>query len=258
MNYFDAIFLGIIQGLTEFLPISSSGHLVLAEHMLHAKIPGVAFELVLHFGTLLSVLVYFRSRLISMIKSLFISNMKEERRLILFLVIGSIPAGLVGFLLKDFFESAFGAPLMTSIMLLVTGLMLLSTTLVKIGKKEIGAINSIIIGIGQAVAILPGISRSGATISAGLFSGVKPLVAAEFSFLLSIPAITGAIILKLKEIIAGGEGLWGGAYLSGALTSFLFGLASVYLLLGIIKKGKFKYFGYYCLIVGLVGVLYFL
>ena len=257
MNYFDAIILGIIQGLTEFLPVSSSGHLVLAEHFLHAKMPGVVFELLLHFGTLLAVLIYFRKKIFFLAKSLFDSTMIAERRMILYLLLGSIPAGLAGILFKDFFEAAFGAPLMTSIMLLITGLMLLTTTLVKKGNNEINITRSIIVGIGQAVAILPGISRSGATISAGLFCGVKPVAAAEFSFLLSIPAVAGAILLKAKEIFSMDTHLIG-QYLSGTLISLILGLLSVYMLLGIIKRGKFVYFGIYCLLAGAIGVYHFL
>jgi undecaprenyl-diphosphatase len=257
MNYFDAILLGIIQGLTEFLPVSSSGHLVLAEHFLHAKMPGVVFELLLHFGTLLAVLIYFRKKISSLIKSLFDSRMITERRMILFLLLGSIPAGIAGLLFKDFFEAAFGAPLMTSVMLMMTGLILLATGLVRKRNREMNLARSIIVGIGQAVAILPGISRSGATISAGLFCGVKPVEAAEFSFLLSIPAIGGAILLKAKEIFHMDMHLIG-QYLSGTLISLLLGLFSVYMLLGIIKRGKFVYFGIYCLLAGAVGVYHFM
>jgi undecaprenyl-diphosphatase len=257
MSLFDAIILGIIQGLTEFLPVSSSGHLVLTEHLLNAKMPGIAFELVVHFGTLLSVIVYFRKKIIELIMSLFIREMKAERRMVLYIIIGTIPAGVLGVLFKDFFEQAFSSPIMTSIMLMVTGLILLSTALIKPGDYEINIPRSIIIGIGQAIAILPGISRSGASISAGMFTGVKPVLAAEFSFLLSIPAILGAVAFKIKDLV-GGESLLSEQYLFGLLASFIFGLISVYFMLDIIKKGKFKYFGIYCLIAGLVGIVHFI
>jgi undecaprenyl-diphosphatase len=257
MSYFDTILLGIIQGLTEFLPVSSSGHLVLAEHFLNVKIPGVTLELVLHLGTLLAVLIYFHKKILTLIISLFVPEMKPERRMILYLIVGSIPAGFLGFFFKDFFENAFSSPVMTSIFLIITGFILLSTALFRIGRKEITFGRSIIIGLGQAAAILPGISRSGTTISAGLFVGVNPVMAAEFSFLLSIPAIGGAVLLKAKDILEINASLWG-HYFAGAVVSFLFGLLSVYLLLGIIKKGKFKYFGVYCLVIGLIGLIHFM
>ncbi len=257
MSYLHALILGIIQGLTEFLPVSSSGHLVLAEHFLNAKMPGVDFELILHMGTLLSVLIYFRKQILGLVKAIYTPTMIEERKMILYLILGTIPAGLAGFFLKDLFERIFSSPLVTSIFMLITGVMLLSTALMKIGDKEINWGRSILIGIGQAVAIFPGISRSGATISVGLFAGVKPVAAAEYSFLLSIPAIVGAIVLKSKEIFSINAALTG-PYLLGAAVSFIFGLIAVYLLLDIIKRGKFQYFGVYCLIVGLIGLIHFM
>jgi undecaprenyl-diphosphatase len=257
MSYLHALILGIIQGLTEFLPVSSSGHLVLAEHFLNAKMPGVDFELILHMGTLLSVLIYFRKQILGLVKAIYTPTMIEERKMILYLILGTIPAGLAGFFLKDLFERIFSSPLVTSIFMLITGVMLLSTALMKIGDQGINWGRSILIGIGQAVAIFPGISRSGATISVGLFAGVKPVVAAEYSFLLSIPAIVGAIVLKSKEIISLNTALMG-PYLLGAAVSFIFGLIAVYMLLDIIRRGKFQYFGVYCLIVGLIGLIHFM
>lgn len=256
MSYFDAIFLGILQGLTEFLPVSSSGHLVLAEHILHAKNPGVAFELVVHLGTLLSVLIYFRRRIVLLLGSFFKKTETDTRRMNYLLLVATIPAVIAGVFFKDFFESAFSAPVMTSIFLMVTGLILLLTALVPKKDNPVTLGRSIIIGIGQAIAILPGISRSGSTISAGLFAGVNPVAAAEFSFLLSIPTIAGAIVFKIKDIIDINTALYG-QFFVGLLASFIFGLLSVYWLLDIIKKGKFKYFGIYCLIVGLFGFIYF-
>lgn len=256
MSYFDAIILGLLQGLTEFLPISSSGHLVLAEHLLGAKMPGVLFELVVHLGTLLSVVIYFRKRISALIRSVFLSEMKDERKLVLYLVIGTIPAVVIALLFKGTIESAFASPLMTSVFLIITGLILLLTVLPKRGVRNVGAASAIIIGIGQAIAIFPGISRSGTTISAGLFAGVKPIVAAEFSFLLSIPAIAGAIVFKGEELLSVDAELIG-QYSAGMIISFFSGLLAVYILLDMVRKGRFKYFGIYCLIAGLFGVIYF-
>ncbi|SYZ73652.1 Undecaprenyl-diphosphatase [Candidatus Zixiibacteriota bacterium] len=257
MSYLNAIILGIVQGLTEFLPVSSSGHLVLAEHFLNAKMPGVDFELVLHMGTLLSVLIYFRKQIFGLIKALYSPAMIEERKMILYLILGTIPAGLAGFFLKDIFEEAFSSPVATSIFMLITGVILLSTAVVKAGERKITWGRSLLIGVGQAVAIFPGISRSGTTISTGLFLRVKPIIAAEYSFLLSIPAILGAIVLKSREIASLNTVLMG-PYLIGAIVSFIFGLMAVYLLLDIIRRGKFKYFGIYCLVMGAVALIHFL
>jgi len=257
MGYIDAIILGLIQGLTEFLPVSSSGHLVLIEHLLHAKIPGVTFELMVHFGTLMSVLIYFRKRIIQLVRSLFVSGMERERMMVLYLITGTIPAVIFALLFRDLIEHAFSSPLMSSVFLVVTGLILLSTTMHKNGNKNIDIFGSLIIGLGQALAILPGISRSGTTISAGLLSGIKPVAAAEFSFLLSIPAIAGAIIFEYKEYSSINLDSIG-QYAIGTILAFLSGLIAVYLLLDLIKKGKFKYFGYYCLLAGALGIYHFI
>jgi undecaprenyl-diphosphatase len=257
MNYFDAALLGIIQGLTEFLPVSSSGHLVLGEALLKVKQPGVAFEVIVHLGTLLSVLFYFRTRLIQLVRSVFDTSMKTERVMIGYLIIGTFPAGFAGLLLKDVFEQVFSAPAMTSGFLILTGLILLSTKFHKPGDKSVTLGSCIMMGLGQAVAILPGVSRSGTTIAAGMWAGVRPAEAAEFSFLLSIPAIAGAAVLKSPELTGLDQGLLG-PYLVGAALSFISGLIAVSSLLAIIRRGKFEYFAYYCFAAGLLGLYIFL
>ncbi len=257
MNYLEAILLGIIQGLTEILPISSSGHLVLTEHILHLKQPGILFELMVHFGTLLSVLVYFHKKIFSMIKSVFIANKTSERKMVYYLIVGTIPAVIAALLFDDFFEGAFSSPVMTSIMLLITGLILLSTRFAKLKNMQLNIPRSLLIGIGQALAIMPGISRSGTTISTGLFLGIKPYEAAEFSFLLSIPAILGAIVFKFKSVLSLNTEILG-PYIAGTVVAFLTGLFAVYILLDLIRKGKFVYFGIYCLIAGGIGLYYFI
>lgn len=256
MTYFDAVLLGIIQGLTEFLPISSSGHLVLTQELLGVNQPGLTFELLVHFGTLLSVLIYFRRPIIRLVQALYRPDMKEERRILLYLVIGTIPAGLVGVLLEDYFERAFASPLFTAFMLIVTGCILFSTRLARGEGSTVGLKSAVVMGIGQAFAILPGISRSGSTIAAGILSGVKPDKAAEFSFLLAIPAIAGALVLEFDSLISLDSALLG-QYLAGTLASFVFGLAAVYVVLATIRRGKFEYFAYYCFAAGVVGVYIF-
>jgi undecaprenyl-diphosphatase len=256
VSYSEAIILGILQGLTEFLPVSSSGHLVLAQELFRANPPGLAFELLVHLGTLLAVLVYFRSRLVAMFRSLYTRELDRERRWILLLIIGTIPAGLAGVLWEDVFEAAFGDPLITSIMLVITGLILLSTRWVRTGEGEPGWWSTIAMGCGQALAIMPGISRSGSTIAAGMLAGIKPSEAAEFSFLLAIPAITGAVVFKLRALIDLDPDLTG-QYFVGTLFSFLFGLVAVYAVLATVRRGRFEYFAYYCFAVGALGLYLF-
>lgn len=257
MNYFDTIILGILQGLTEFLPVSSSGHLVIAEAILGVKMPGVSVEVMLHLGTLLSVLVFFRARIFRLVQSLWTGSMVAERKIILFLIIGTIPAGIVGVLLKDFFESAFSNPALTSSMLFVTGAVLLLTQFIHPGRKPLTALTALIIGVGQSLAILPGISRSGSTIAVGMLAGVEPAEAAEFSFLLAIPAIGGAVVLQARELAAMDSAMLA-PILVGTLFSFLTGLVAVYAVLATIRKGRFAWFAYYCFVAGAVGLYLFL
>lgn len=257
MTYFDAIILGILQGLTEFLPVSSSGHLVLAQALLDVKVPGVSFEIIVHLGSLLAVIVYFRASIVRLIRSLFDKTMVTERKMIWLLIIGTVPAVLAVLLFKDFFEAAFSRPVMTAVMLFVTGAILLSTHFFKVGVKQAKPGSAILMGIGQALAIIPGISRSGTTIAVGMMAGVKPSEAAEFSFLLAVPAILGAVVFKLDELVSINTAVLG-QYVTGALVTFVASIFAVYALLAAIKKGKFLYFGFYCFAAGGVGLYLFL
>jgi undecaprenyl-diphosphatase len=253
MSYFQAILLGIIQGLTEFLPVSSSGHLVLAEHVLGVKQAGVSFELLLHTGTLVAVLVCFRSRILSLVRSLYTPSMRDERKMVLLLAIATVPAGLIGILCENFFKTTFGQPAVAAGMLLVTGAILLSTRFVRKAENPVRWLTAVIMGIGQAVAIMPGISRSGSTIAAGMLSGVQPSRAAEFSFLMSIPVIAGATLLDARNLAALDTSQIG-PYLVGTAVAFAAGLLAIEGLLSIIRKGRFEYFAYYCFAVGAVGL----
>ena len=257
MSYIDAILLGIIQGLTEFLPVSSSGHLVLTQELLGVNEPGVTFELLAHVGTLGAVLVYFRKTIGRLARSVWAGGAREDRELVLWVAVGTIPAGLAGVLLEDFFEQAFSNPLLTSGMLLTTGLILLSTRLVKHGQHSVGWKSALAMGVGQAMAIMPGISRSGTTIAMGLWAKVEPSRAAEFSFLLAIPAIGGAVLLKADEL-AHLQTDQLGPYLVGTALAFVFGLLAVYAVLTAIRRGKFDYFAYYCFAAGGLGLYLFI
>ncbi len=256
MPYFDAAILGILQGLTEFLPVSSSGHLVLAQELLGVKQPGVTFELILHFGTLISVFIYFGKDILMLARALFDKTMVHERKIIGLLIIGTIPAGVIGLLFEDFFDAAFSSPIMTSVFLIVTGVILFATRFVRKAEGEVTIKRSIIIGLGQAMAILPGISRSGSTIAFGLFCGVKADEAARFSFLLAIPAVGGAILLKARDILNVDTAM-AGQYLTGMILSLIFGLIAVYLVMAAVKRGRFQYFAYYCFAAGLTGLYLF-
>ena len=265
MSLLQAIILGVVQGLTEFLPVSSSGHLVLGESLLKIKLTDISFEVFLHFGTLLAVTVYFRRKIWVMLKAVWlrvkIPYMRKESdqdwRLFWLIIIGSIPAGILGVLFKDIIEKSFTSVIFVSCMLLVTGLILFLTRFFHPVKEKLNFWDTLIVGCAQAIAILPGVSRSGSTISAGIFRRVEPGKAAEFSFLLSLPAVLGASLLKLKDVLSQGDAsLDLKTYLIGALVAFGVGYLSIRFLLQIIKKGKFQYFSYYCFAVGLLFLIF--
>lgn len=256
MTPLQAVFLGLVQGFTEFLPVSSSGHLALASHFLKVENPGLTFEIVLHFGTLLSVVVYFWRQLWGLFLSLFNSEMKTERRQIGYLFIATLPAVVIGLSFKHQFESLSNQPRAVALLLCVTGGILLLPRLVpKKSDHSVTLRSALIMGFGQALAILPGISRSGSTIVSGMLSGVNSSKAAEFSFLLAIPAISGAAILSLADLESIDASL-AIPYLVGGVVSFISGLIAVYAVLSSIRKGKFEYFAYYCIAVGLIAFIY--
>ncbi|MBT8045303.1 MAG: undecaprenyl-diphosphate phosphatase [Verrucomicrobiae bacterium] len=270
MEIWKAIIVGIVQGLAEFLPISSSGHIVLTQYLLGIRDvgsehqPDLAFEVILHVGTLVSVLLFFRKSLWRLVQSLYTSDMKDERAKIMWLAVATVPAVIAALLFKDFFDAVPGKPVLVSGLLFVTGLILFIPRLVKGGAEKIGLKTSVVMGIGQAFAILPGISRSGSTIAAGLVSGAKAEKAAEFSFLMSIPAITGGFVLTMKDRIeeTGSfsqalRSCFSAPYLAGAIAAAIVGLLAIYLVMGAVKRGKLEYFAYYCFAAATAGVLYF-
>lgn len=262
MNFVEAMILGLVQGLTEFLPVSSSGHLVLSQKILGVEDKGVTFEILVHFGTLLSVLIYFWKPLWRMLLSIippFKSEYEKERRMIGYLAIASVPAAFVGFSpLKDVFEGAYERPAVVGLLLMLTGAILFLPRIFakRRGEGEIGVKSAIVMGVGQAFAILPGISRSGSTIVSGMMAGVKPSAAAEFSFLMAIPAIAAASLMEARKLSEVDTGLLM-PYLAGAVVAFVSGLIAIYSVLAAIRRGKFEYFGVYCLVAGLAAFLYF-
>jgi undecaprenyl-diphosphatase len=256
MSYFEAAILGILQGLTEYLPVSSSGHLVLAQELFGFNPSGVAFEIVVHLGSLAAVLIYFRKRLLEIFKSFVINGGQQGRRYAYYLILGTIPAAIIGLSFEDFFDKVFASPVITSAFLLCTGIILLSTRFAPRGQIDISWKSALLIGIAQSLAILPGISRSGSTISAGIWSKIDPSKAAEFSFLLSIPAIGGATVLKFKEFLSL-DAASVGPYATACLLSFLFSIFAIHWLLAIIRKGRLDFFAYYCFAAGALGLYLF-
>lgn len=269
MDVIQAIIIGIVQGLTEFLPISSSGHLVLVPEIMGVK-SSLAFDTLLHVGTLVAVVTYFWSDIVHMIRS-FISSLTdipggnfrngiEEdpfKRLAWMVIIGTIPAGLAGVLFKDFFESLFSSITAVGFFLIVTGFLLWGSERIsarvreKLPVEKLGVRDSLIIGGAQALAIAPGISRSGATISAGLFLGFERELAARYSFLLSIPAILGAALIQVKDISAGMD-LLGASMIAGFVASAVSGYIAIKFLLKLIRERDLYVFAYYCFALGLL------
>lgn len=246
MNLLDAILLGLVQGLTEFLPVSSSGHLVIGQTLLGVDSPGVAFEVVLHVATLLSVIIVYRARL----WQLLVGAARGQRDALVFvglLVLATIPAGLVGVFLEDAIEGAFGLPAITGFMLLVTGILLWSTRTRRPAADVQRPTARLAVGIGvaQAFAILPGISRSGATITAGMWGRLPGERAAEFSFLLSIPAIAGAALLQAGEIGESWRVTGGLPLVAGFLVALVSGVAAIRSLVWLLRRQAFHAFAYY-------------
>ena len=245
MQYIDTIILAILQGLTEFLPISSSGHLVIGQKLLNINLPGNAFEVVLHLGTLMSVLTVFRGEIKAIIFNLSDSS---NQYYISALVFGTIPALLVGLLLRDSISLIFDDIRFVSLSLICTGIMLITSKFIIKRNVKLTLFIGMLIGLAQAAAIIPGISRSGATICMGILMGLSAPEAARFSFLLSIPVIIGAGLLtaiNIKTIPFGFD-----IVLLGIFFSYLVGWISLKWLLTILNSGKLYWFGVYCLIIG--------
>ncbi|MFH1612443.1 MAG: undecaprenyl-diphosphate phosphatase [bacterium] len=257
MENFKILFLGLIQGLTEFLPVSSSAHLVFVQDLLNISEKGIILEVFVHFGTLLSIIIVFFPDL----KNIFLSCIKKEKyglSMLFFILIGSIPAGLIGILFSDFLEKIFNSTLCTSLLLIITGFILFLTKFLKnnANNANITWKNALIIGVSQAIAILPGISRSGITISTGLFCKLKKELAYKFSFLLSIPAILGATFLKLPDIFTDKISDFKILPILGAtFISFIVGYFSLRYLLHLVKNSKLYYFSYYCWIISIFMLL---
>ena len=260
MDILEAIILGIIQGLTEFLPVSSSGHLELAKAVLgDTSVPeeSLTFTVVLHFATALSTLVIFRKEVAEIFKGLFQFSWNEETQFCAKIVISMIPAVIVGLLFEKQLEALFsGQILLVGLMLLVTALLLLLADKAKKTDKNVSFSNSLIIGISQAIAMLPGISRSGATISTSVLLGIDRTKAARFSFLMVVPLIFGKIA---KDILGDDINFQSSEIIpmsAGFIAAFVSGLAACTWMIALVKKSKLSYFSIYCAVVGVIAIVY--
>lgn len=250
MTFSQAIFLAIVQGVTEFLPISSSGHLVLLQKIFHLSEPPVLFDVFLHLGSLGAILFFFRKRLIALVK-----EWRDKERQWVFLIVGSIPAAFFGFLLNSKIEIIFNSLRLLGIMWVGFGIFLLATKILEVRKgvddlEKITWKDALVVGLFQAISLFPGVSRSGSTIVGGLWCKLSSETAFYLSFLLSIPAILGATLLKLKDGSMGGVGLG-----SGIISVFIAGLVGYFSLKFLeksLKSDKFYLFGLYCLILGII------
>ena len=274
MNSTEAIILGVIQGLTEFLPVSSSGHLVLFQKILGMKHAELFFDVAVHLGTLLAVIVVFRLEIMkittALVQLIFGAGPKKtirqkvesdpQLKMALLIVIGSIPTAILGFLFAGIADRLFRSGLITGLMLIVTGLLLWLTRRTGASQDQaqcnrLTPKNAFIIGTVQGLAIIPGISRSGSTISIALMLGIDREMAARYSFLLSIPAIIGAGLLSVKDDLFQ-TNLAIGTALLGAFTAALVGYAALKALLQMVKKGRLHVFAPYCWLVGVLAIIF--
>lgn len=249
MSVLEAIVLGIVQGLTEFLPVSSSGHLVIGQELLGVALPGISFEVAVHLGTLLSILIAYRVRVGAILAGLPAGD-RDAWREVGLLVLASIPAAIVGIGFGDAVETAFEDPRVPGVALLVTALLLASTRipLARTLDRPITPAVALWIGVAQALAITPGISRSGATVVMALWLGLRTERAAEFSFLLAIPAIAGAALLQAGEVSRGGVDA--APLLAGTLAAAGAGVLAIRIFLSFLRRRSFASFALYCLVAG--------
>ncbi len=258
---FSCIALGLLQGLTEFLPVSSSGHLVMLQGLLGFKENPVAFDLLLHLATLGAVFLYFRKDLWCLTLSLFppYSERVEERRLVGWILIATVLTAAIGLSLKHQVEALFSTPRWVAGALLYTGLLLFVGDWVESGRvrsEDAGPWRSLMVGLFQGVAVFPGVSRSGSTVVAGILTGMSREEAGRFSFLLAVPAILGAAVLEAPHISSIPSKLFV-PYLSGMVVAFVVGYAAIAVFLKAIKTRSLKWFGLYCWAVALAGFFLF-
>jgi undecaprenyl-diphosphatase len=279
---FQGIILGFIQGLTEFLPVSSSGHLALMRAVIGGDVltnMPLVFDVAVHVATLFAVIVYFHREVLSLVSGGVVtllsvspkyrpqpsSRAAADRKLFLHVVIASVPTAIIGLLIRHYLESGPGQavpllerPFPVGLMLIVTGLFLYATRKYRDPGREFNLLNPLdaaVVGVVQGLAVLPGLSRSGSTISTGIIIGLERKVAARFSFLIAVPAIVGASILELPKLFGkGAEGMLGPT-LTGAVVAFATGYAAIFALMHVLERRRFAYFAPYCWVVGILAVI---
>lgn len=306
MTWIEALLLGVIQGVTEFFPVSSSGHLVLGQEVLRVAAPGIVFDVAVHVATLLSVVTVYRHKLLALLKGLFVRGPEGSRSYVAKLVVATIPAAVVGLTLEDWFEARFDDAVFAATMILITGTIVWSTrwamgvkpfrpvellpTLVaaaisayagtivpflgvlalqitlmtvarlsapsEVRQGEPAWSGAVVMGVAQAVAIFPGISRSGTTVVSGIWHRIDPVVAAEFSFLMSIPAILGAAVLQLPEAASAGIGIPPAVLATGFLAASLSGILAIRFFVALLRRQNFYVFAYYCWLVAGLFLLF--
>ncbi len=257
-------FLGLFQGLTEPIPISSSGHLVLLRNIFNLDIEGLSFEVLVNFGSLLAVLFIYRKDILELayqsLHFLFKGRKegKPEFQFVMYLIIGTIPAGVIGILFEDAISETFSNPKMVGITLLITGIALYAIRNLrgKKGDKQLTIKDALIVGLAQAIALIPGISRSGATIVAAMGLGMKQETALKFSFLLYIPVSLGTAILSAEEIVQDPDiALLWMPYILAFAGSIIASYYSLRWFMNIMAKGNLKYFAYYCFVIGILAII---
>ncbi len=255
MSWWQGILLGVVQGLTEFLPISSSGHLVVAEAAMGLQTPGVVVEVVLHVATLLAVVIVYWKTL----RKLAVGAIGGDRaawRYFLLLALATVPAGLVGVTLQDWFESTFDSLTFVGVNFLITGTVLWSTR-GRVGHGERPTVKGAMgIGVAQALAILPGISRSGMTVAAGMWLGVDAVRAAEFSFLLAIPVIAGAAVLQIPDLSGDTMSIVTFPLMAGFVAALVSGVLAIRVLIALLRARAFHRFAPYCWTIGVITLLF--
>ncbi len=270
INILEAILLGIIQGITEWLPVSSSGHLVIMQEVLDIE-SSLFFDAMVHLGTLMVVVWIFRKEVIGVIKAFFemmgdlrkgvpfVDTLKDDEHHLAFLIIiGTIPTGLIGLLFREPLESLYSNLPAVGFALLVTGCILFFTSKIgpckRHGIKEMKAREALLIGIMQGIAIIPGISRSGSTISTGLYVGLDKEMVTRYSFLLFIPAILGATVIQTYDVITNGRDIDVLPTIVGTITAMIVGYFAIHLLLEVIKKSRLHLFSFYCWAIGITVI----
>lgn len=267
MTWWEAALLGIVQGLTEFLPVSSSGHLVLGSYLLGLETEqagDIAFEVFVHFGTVLSILTVYWQRAVDILRqALTLSNIREryrgnqQYRFAVFIAITLIPTGVVYVFFGDQLEALFDQPRVVCGMLLVTATLLILTLLRRNPKGDLTPLKAFVIGIAQSAAMIPGISRSGSTICTALYQNVENKKAADFSFLMLLPVVIGATILQSIDLFERGALTTDVVPLViGTVAAYLSGVVAIRAMIGLVSRGNLHYFAYYCYAIGILGLIF--